>query len=219
MGMTLIRILLVDDQALFREGLRTLLSAQADFDVVGEAANGEEALRLAAELCPSVVLMDLRMPVLDGVAATRRLHVTQPDCRVIALTTFDDDEYVFDALRAGAVGYLLKDASSEKLFEAIRAAARGASFLQPSIAAKVVAEFARLADQSPQRRQPLIEALSDRELEVLRLVATGASNKEIGAALFIAEGTVKNHLTNILGKLGVRDRTQAALKAKGLGLI
>jgi len=217
--MTLIRILLVDDQALFREGLRTLLSAQPDFDVVGEAADGEEALRRAAELRPSVVLMDLRMPVLDGVAATRRLHVTQPDCRVIALTTFDDDEYVFDALRAGAVGYLLKDASSEKLFEAIRAAARGASFLQPSIAAKVVAEFARLADQSPQRRQPLIEALSDRELEVLRLVATGATNKEIGAALFIAGGTVKNHLTNILGKLGVRDRTQAALKAKELGLI
>jgi len=219
MGMTLIRILLVDDQALFREGLRTLLSAQPDFDVVGEAADGEEALRRAAKLRPSVVLMDLRMPVLDGVAATRRLHVAQPDCRVIALTTFDDDEYVFDALRAGAVGYLLKDASSEKLFEAIRAAARGASFLQPSIAAKVVAEFARLADQSPQRRQPLIEALSDRELEVLRLVATGATNKEIGAALFIAGGTVKNHLTNILGKLGVRDRTQAALKAKELGLI
>ncbi len=219
MGMTLIRILLVDDQALFREGLRTLLSAQPDFDVVGEAADGEEALRRAAKLRPSVVLMDLRMPVLDGVAATRRLHVAQPDCRVIALTTFDDDEYVFDALRAGAVGYLLKDASSEKLFEAIRAAARGASFLQPSIAAKVVAEFARLADQSPQRTQPLIEALSDRELQVLRLVATGATNKEIGAALFIAEGTVKNHLTNILGKLGVRDRTQAALKAKELGLI
>ncbi len=214
-----IRILLVDDQALFREGLRTLLSTQPDFDVVGEAANGEEALRLAATLRPTVVLMDLRMPVLDGVAATRRLCETQPDCRVIVLTTFDDDEYVFEGLRAGAIGYLLKDVPSEKLFEAIRAAARGESFLQPSIAAKVVAEFARLAAQAPRVPQPLIEPLSERELEILRLVAKGASNKEIAAALFIAEGTVKNHLTHILSKLGVRDRTQAALKARELGWI
>jgi len=216
---TPIRILIVDDQALFREGLRTLLSVQPDLAVVGEAANGEEALRLAATLRPMVVLMDLRMPVLDGVAATRRLRVEQPDCRVIVLTTFDDGEYVFEGLRAGAVGYLLKDAPSEKLFEAIRAAARGESFLQPSVAAKVIAEFTRLAEQARPRPQSLIEPLSDRELEILRLVASGASNKEIAAALFIAEGTVKNHLTNILGKLGVRDRTQAALKAKDLGLI
>ena len=216
---TPIRILIVDDQALFREGLRTLLSVQPDLAVVGEAANGEEALRLAATLRPMVVLMDLRMPVLDGVAATRRLRAEQPDCRVIVLTTFDDGEYVFEGLRAGAVGYLLKDAPSEKLFEAIRAAARGESFLQPSVAAKVIAEFTRLAEQARPRPQSLIEPLSDRELEILRLVASGASNKEIAAALFIAEGTVKNHLTNILGKLGVRDRTQAALKAKDLGLI
>ena len=214
-----IRILLVDDQALFREGLRTLLSVQSDFEVVGEAGNGEEALRLAAALHPNVVLMDLQMPVLDGVAATRRLKAEQPGCRVIVLTTFDDDEYVFEGLRAGAVGYLLKDAPSEKLQEAIRAAARGESFLQPSVAAKVVAEFARLTTQTTSRPQPLIEPLSDRELEILRLVASGASNKEIAAALFIAEGTVKNHVTNILGKLGVRDRTQAALKAKDLSLI
>ncbi len=213
-----IRILLVDDQSLFREGLRTLLSVQPDLEVVGEAANGEEALRLAATLRPAVVLMELRMPVLDGVAATRRLHAAQPDCRVIALTTFDDDEYIFEGLRAGAVGYLLKDTPSEKLVEAIRAVARGESFLQPSIAAKVVAEFARLADQAPARPQALVEPLSDRELEILRLVAAGASNKEIAAQLVITEGTVKNHLTNILGKLGVRDRTQAALKAKELGL-
>ena len=214
-----IRILLVDDQALFREGLRTLLSVQPDFEVVGEAGNGEEALRIAAALRPAVVLMDLQMPVLDGVAATRRLHAEQPDCRVIVLTTFDDDEYVFEGLRAGAVGYLLKDAPSEKLAEAIRAAARGESFLQPSVAAKVVAEFARLTTHATLRQQPLVEPLSDRELEILRLVARGASNKEIATALFIAEGTVKNHVTNILGKLGVRDRTQAALKAKDLGLI
>lgn len=214
-----ITILLVDDQALFREALRTLLSIQPDLEIVGEAANGEEAIRLAADLCPAVVLMDLQMPVLDGVAATRRLRSSQPDCRVIALTTFDDNEYVFEGLRAGAVGYLLKDAPSEKLVEAIRAAARGESFLQPSVAAKVIAEFTRLADKPPHRPQPLVDPLSGRELEVLALVANGASNKEIAAALFIAEGTVKNHLTNILGKLAVRDRTQAALKAKELGVI
>jgi len=217
--MNSIRILLVDDQALFREGLRTLLSVQPDFDVVGEAANGEEAVQLAHKLRPAVVLMDLRMPVLDGVAATRRLREMHPDCQVIVLTTFDDDEYVFEGLRAGAVGYLLKDTPSEKLNEAIRAAARGESFLQPSIAAKVVAEFTRLTNQASSRLQPLVEPLSERELEVLRLVAGGASNKEIAAKLFIAEGTVKNHLTNILGKLGVSDRTQAALKARELGLI
>jgi DNA-binding NarL/FixJ family response regulator len=135
------------------------------------------------------------------------------------LTTFDDDEKVFEGLRAGAVGYLLKDAPSEKLVEAIRAAARGESFLQPSVAAKVVAEFTRLAEKAPPRPQPLIEPLSERELEILRFVADGATNKEIAAKLVIAEGTVKNHLTNILGKLSVRDRVQAALKAKELGLI
>jgi DNA-binding NarL/FixJ family response regulator len=219
-GQEKIRILLVDDQALFREGLHTLLSVHPDLDIVGEANHGQEALELAASLQPAVVLMDLRMPVLDGVAATRRLKEVQPDCRVIVLTTFDDDDYVFDGLRAGAVGYLLKDVSSEKLVEAIRAAARGESFLQPSVAAKVVAEFTRLAEHpSPKSSQPLLEPLSSRELEILGLVATGASNREIAAKLFIAEGTVKNHLTNILGKLGVRDRTQAALKAKELGLI
>jgi len=215
-----IRVLLVDDQALFREGLRTLLGMQPELVVVGEAANGQEALQLAARLDPQVVLMDLRMPVLDGVTATRRLHEAQPDCRVIVLTTFDDDEYVFEGLRAGAVGYLLKDVPSEKLVEAIRAAAGGESFLQPSVAAKVVAEFARLAEQASAKPAPtLAEPLSERELEVLRLVARGASNKEIAGALFIAEGTVKNHLTSILGKLGARDRTQALLKAQELGLV
>jgi len=214
-----IKILLVDDQPLFREGLRTLLSVQADFEVVGEAGNGEEAIRLARSLLPSVVLMDLQMPVLDGVAATRRLRAEQPVCRIIVLTTFDDDEMVFDGLRAGAVGYLLKDAPSEKLAEAIRVAARGETFLQPSVAAKVVAEFARLSRKTAVIQDPLIESLSERELEILRLIAQGASNREIAGALFLAEGTIKNHVTNILGKLEVRDRTQAALKAKETGLI
>ena len=214
-----IRLLLVDDQALFREGLHTLLSVHSDLEVVGEAKNGQEALALAGSLQPDVVLMDLRMPVLDGVAATRALKESHPHCRVIVLTTFDDDEYVFEGLRAGAMGYLLKDVSSDKLVEAIRTAARGETFLQPSVAAKVVAEFTRLSEQKPASAQSLVEPLSERELEILALVATGASNKEIAAELFIAEGTVKNHLTNILGKLGVRDRTQAALKAKELGLI
>ena len=209
------RILLADDQALFREALRMLISSQPDLEVVGEAANGQEAIKLADSLRPNVVLMDLQMPVMDGVAATRQLHSDQPDCRVIALTTFDSDQYVFDCLRAGAVGYLLKDAPSENLFAAIRAAARGESFLQPSVTTRVLAEFTRLSDPPS---ESLIEPLSDREREILRLITKGSSNREIAEALFITEGTVKNHVTNILGKLDVRDRTQAALKARELGL-
>ena len=215
----MIRLLLVDDQALFREGLHTLLSLHEDLEVVGEAGNGLEALAAADALHPDVVLMDLRMPVLDGVAATRRLLAAHPTTRVIVVTTFDDDELVFDGLRAGAIGYLLKDVSSERLVEAIRAAARGESFLQPSIAAKVLAEFSRLERAAPPPPPALVEPLSDRELEILRLLAAGDSNKEIAAALFITEGTVKNHVTNILGKLDARDRTQAALRARELGLI
>jgi len=214
-----IRILLVDDQALFREGLNTLLSVQPDFEVVGEASNGEEALRLAVQRQPHVILMDLRMPVLDGVTATRRLRTLLPDCRVIVLTTFDDDEFVFDGLRAGAVGYLLKDVSSDKLFEALRAAARGEYFLLPSITAKVIEEFARVSPVARVPVEPLVDPLSAREIEILRLVATGASNKEIAEMLVIAEGTVKNHLTNILAKLSAKDRLQAVLKARELGLL
>ena len=217
--MKTIKILLVDDQPLFREGLRTLLSVYPDFEVVGEAGNGQEAISLARSLLPTVALMDLQMPLLDGVEATRRLQEEQPDCRVIVLTTFDDDEMVFDGLRAGAVGYLLKDAPSEKLAEAIRVASRGETFLQPSVAAKVVAEFARLSRKAARSADSLIEPLSERELEVLRLIARGASNREIAERLFLAEGTVKNHITNILGKLDARDRTQAALKAKDIGLV
>ena len=218
----MIRVLLVDDQALFCEGLRTLLDLQPDIEVVGEANNGREAIECVVRAAPDVVLMDMQMPVLDGVAATRDIRAHHPATQVIVLTTFDDDEYVFEALRAGAVGYQLKDVASDRLAEAIRCAARGESFLQPSVAAKVVAEYTRLADAPHARaraNQSLIEPLSVRELEILRLVATGASNKEIAAKLVITEGTVKNHITNILGKLGVRDRTQAALKVKELGLV
>src|SRR4051812_18063988 len=177
------------------------------------------ALDRAAELRPDVVLMDLHMPVLDGIAATRRLRVEQPEVRVLALTTFDDDEDVFAALRAGAVGYLLKDVSSDRLVEAVLAAVRGESVLQPSVAAKVIARFATLTDQPPARPQPLVVPLSDRELGVVRLLAEGASNREIAAALFLAEGTVKNHVTTVLAKLGARDRTQAALRARALDLL
>jgi DNA-binding NarL/FixJ family response regulator len=214
-----IRIMLVDDQALFRESLALLLGAQPDLLVVGEAANGQAALTLVATARPQVVLMDLRMPILDGVAATRRLRAEHPDVQVIALTTFDDDADVFAALRAGAIGYLLKDVSGETLCDAVRAAARGESFLPPTIATKVVAELTRLTDAPQARPQPLPHPLSERELEIVRLLAQGATNREIATALVLAEGTVKNHLTSILGKLGARDRAQAALIAKDLDII
>lgn len=217
--MTPIRILIVDDQALFREGLHTLLSVQPSFEVIGEAGNGEEAIQQALSQRPDVILMDLRMPIMDGATATRRLHTLLPECHVIVLTTFDDDDSVFDGLRAGAVGYLLKDVASTKLYEAIQAAARGESFLQPSVASKVVAEFSRLSNQLPIQPQPLSEPLSDREMEILNQVATGASNKEIAMTFVIAEGTVKNHITSILRKLEVQDRAQAVLKARKIGLI
>lgn len=214
-----IKILLVDDQSLFREGLRTLLSVQPDFDVVAEAGNGEEALRYVAQYRPNVVLMDLRMPIMDGVTTTRRLHEMYPECKVIVLTTFDDDEDIFEGMRAGAVGYLLKDVSSEKLFEAIHATSRGEYFLLPSITAKVMAEFSRLSRPAPKKDMELVDPLSNREVEILRLVSTGLSNKEIADKLVIAEGTVKNHLTNILAKLAAKDRMQAVIKARDLGII
>ncbi|MGD0003157.1 MAG: response regulator transcription factor [Anaerolineaceae bacterium] len=214
-----IRILIVDDQALFREALHTLLSVQTDFEVVGEAANGEEAIRLAILLKPTVILMDMRMPVLDGVKATYRLHSVAPECRVLILTTFDDDEYVFEGLRAGAVGYLMKDVSAEKLYDAIRSTAQGEYFLLPSITAKVVAEFSRLSRPTPSSAEELVDPLSPREIDILQRVATGISNKEIAETLVISEGTVKNHLSNILRKMGVKDRMQAVIKAKELGII
>jgi len=215
-----IRVLLADDQALFREGLETLLSVHKDIQVVGQAVNGQEAVDMALKLRPDVILMDMQMPILNGIGATRRLKQSMPDCRVIVLTTFNDNETIFDALRAGAVGYLLKDVGSAQLAESVRATARGEAILDPSVAAKVVAEFSRVSSLvGGTSSEVLPEPLSEREIELLRLIALGANNKEIGEALFITEGTVKNHITHILGKLGVRDRMQAALKAKELGLI
>ncbi|HWD94338.1 MAG TPA: response regulator transcription factor [Verrucomicrobiae bacterium] len=214
-----IRILIVDDQPLFRDGLRTVLSAEADLEVVGEAGNGEAALTEARRLNPHVVLMDLRMPGLDGVQATRRMRLQMPSVAVLVLTTFDDDEQVFEALRSGAAGYLLKDAPPENIAEACRAVARGESVLQPSVAAKVLAEFNRLSHTAFKSLKPaLVEPLSQREREVLRKLTEGMCNKEIGTALSLSEGTVKNHLTSIFGKLGVLDRTQAALMAREYGL-
>jgi DNA-binding NarL/FixJ family response regulator len=213
----MIRVLIVDDQALFREGLSAVLSAQG-VDVVGEAANGQEAIELAQSLSPDVILMDLRMPVLDGIAATRHIASISHGPRIIALTTFDDDESVFDAIRAGALGYLLKDTRSPKLLEAVEHAARGESWLAPPIATKLLAEFARMAPAS--KRDVAAElGLSPRELTVLRALARGAANKEIANELKLAEGTVKNHVTTVLSKLNVEDRLLAALKARSLGLI
>lgn len=215
-----LRLLLVDDQSLFREALRTLLALQPDFAIVAEAGDGERAVALARAHQPDVILMDLRMPVMNGVEATRRVLAAVPGTRVVVLTTFEEDEEIFEALRAGAVGYLLKACSADKLCEAVRAAAKGTSVLEPSVAARMMAELSRLSARDGRKAAaPLADPLSERELGVLRLLAEGCSNKEIGARLAITEGTVKNHMTNVLGKLGALDRTQAALKARELGLI
>lgn len=214
-----IRILIVDDQPLFREGLRTVITAEPDLEVAGEAGNGEAALTEAQRVNPNVVLMDLRMPGLDGVQATRRMRQQTPSAAVVVLTTFDDDEQVSEALRSGAAGYLLKDEPPESIAEACRAVARGESVLQPSVAAKVLAEFNRLSHSAFRSLKPtLVEPLSHREQEVLRKLTEGMCNKEIGTALSLTEGTVKNYLTSIFSKLGVLDRTQAALMAREYGL-
>jgi DNA-binding NarL/FixJ family response regulator len=213
-----IRLLLVDDQRLMRDGLRTLLDLEPDLEVAGEAENGEAGLAAYERLAPDVVLMDIRMPVLDGVEAIRRLKAADPGVRVIILTTFDDDAYVFDGLRAGALGYLLKDVSGSELAEAIRTVAAGGALIDPSVTRKVVAEFSRLPRRDLQPRAALPEPLSDRELDVLRLLSEGRTNREIAGSLHLAEGTVKNYVSNILAKIDARDRTQAALKARELGL-
>lgn len=215
--MTPTRILIVDDQALFREGLRTLLSTRADIEVVGEAADGAQAVARVGELHPAVVLMDLQMPVMDGVQATAKLRERHPDVRVLVLTTFDDEGNVLGALRAGAAGYLLKDVSLDTLVSAIHAAARGECFLQSTVTGAVVDAVARMMTTGP-TAAALVLPLSPREREILALVSAGSSNKEIADRLCLAEGTVKNHVTNILVKLDVRDRTQAALRAKALGI-
>ena len=217
--MNTIHLLLVDDQRLMRDGLRTLLELEDDFEVVGEAENGQEALALYERHQPDVTLMDVRMPVMDGVEATRRLHQRWPDAQVIILTTFDDDEYVFEGLRAGARGYLLKAVSGEELAEAIRTVAAGGALIDPSVTRKVMAEFARLGQTPHSGSAKLVEPLSGREEEVLQLIANGYTNKEIAGRLFLAEGTVKNYVTSILGKIGARDRTQAALRARELRLL
>ncbi len=216
---TPIRVLLVDDQRLMREGLRILLELEPDLEVVGEAGDGQAALDAYAALRPDVVLMDVRMPGMDGVEATRRLRERWPEARVIILTTFDDDEYVFEGLRAGALGYLLKDVSGQELAEAVRTVAAGGALIEPSVARKVLAEFARLAPPARPIEAGLPTPLSEREREVLRLLALGLTNREIAARLYLAEGTVKNYVTSILQKLGVRDRTQAALRAREIGLL
>ncbi len=214
-----IKLLIVDDQELFREGLMTLISVQSDFEVVGQSSSGEEAIFAATKYLPEVILMDLRMPGMGGVESTKRILQQHPGIKIIVLTTFDEDDLVFNALHAGAVGYLLKDVSPDKLFEAIRTAYKGEYYLLPSITSKVMAEFTRLP------RAPKIEAgvhyenLSRRELEILKMVSSGMSNKEIALSLVIAEGTVKNHLTSIFNKLDARDRMHAVLIAKESGII
>lgn len=214
-----IRVLLADDQALFREGLETLLSVHQDIQVVGQAANGQDAVDQALKFRPDVILMDMQMPILNGVGATHRIKQSMPGCRVIVLTTFDDKETVFDALRAGAVGYLLKDVGSVQLAESIRRTARGDSILDPSVAAKVVAEFSRVSSLvTATSSEVLPEPLSEREIEVLRLLAVGLSNQEIADRLFISAGTAKTHIHNLCVKLGVHNRTEAAMRARELGL-
>jgi DNA-binding NarL/FixJ family response regulator len=214
-----IRVMLVDDQRLMREGLRILLDMEPDLEVVGEAGDGGEAVESYPQLLPDVVLMDVRMPKMDGVEATRRILTHHPEARVVILTTFDDDEYVFEGIRAGAVGYLLKAVSGEELADAVRTVAGGGALIEPSVARRVMAEFARLSKPSQVEKERLIEPLSDREIDVLRLVSQGFSNREIADQLYLAEGTVKNYVSSVMQKLSVRDRTQAALRARELGLL
>lgn len=213
-----LRVLVVDDQALFRQGLCSLLAAEPGLEIAGQASNGLECLRQVSLLRPDVVLLDLRMPELDGVQTIRRLRETGSEVRIVVLTTFDDDQLVFEALREGALAFLLKDANADEIADAIREAAAGRGRLAPAVTHKVVGEFARMARRLGDAPQDTA-GLSRREIEVLRLLAHGASNKEIGTALHIAEGTVKNHLTSIFGKLEVGDRTRAALRARELGLL
>jgi DNA-binding NarL/FixJ family response regulator len=238
---TRIRVLIVDDQTLVREGFRKLLELEPDMEIVDMASNGESALsaveRLRAQNTPpDVILMDIRMPNMDGIAATRAIKERWPDAHIVILTTFDDTELIHAGLRAGALGYSLKDITAEQLAMTVRTAARGQVLLQPDIASKVFSAFtssnpARSSASSINTAPSIstapsyidstasIEQLTEREREILTLVARGASNRQIAENLYLTEGTVKNHMSNILGKLGVRDRTQAALKAKELGLV
>lgn len=206
-----VRVLVVDDQRLVREGIASLLDIQPGISVVGTAATGREAIERTLALGPDVVLMDVRMPEMDGVDAVAVLRRRAPDCRVVMLTTFDDEEYVVQALRAGAAGYLLKDLPAAELAESVRLARAGVTQLDRAAARHVAAAL------SGHPAPP--EVLTGRETEVVRMVATGATNREIAARLFLSEGTVKNHISRILGRLGLRDRTQAAVYARDRGLI
>ncbi len=215
--MEIIKVLIVDDHTVVRDGLSSIFMREEDFNVVGEAANGREAIERASELHPNIVLMDLRMPEMDGVEAMRRISSSDPQVNFIVLTTYDTDEYIFDAIEAGAKGYLLKDASREELFNAVRSVHRGESLIHPSVAARVLERFAQLSRQAG---QPAAGALiSERELEVLQLMSKGAANKEIAASLSISESTVKTHVANIFQKLDVTDRTQAVTQAMQKGII
>lgn len=215
----LIRVLLVDDQRLMRDGLRTLIELETDLDVAGEAEDGLQAITAYRDLGPDIVLMDVRMPNLNGVEATRRIKADWSEANILILTTFDDDEYIFEGLRAGASGYLLKDVSGKELAEAIRTVANGGTLIAPSVARKVVSEFARLKPAPKEAVTTLPDPLSEREIEILKVLAQGHTNKEIANQLYLAEGTVKNYVTSILQKIGVRDRTQAAIRARELGIL
>jgi DNA-binding NarL/FixJ family response regulator len=212
------RVVVVDDQEVVRAAFGALLATQPDLTVVGTAADGAQAVRLCAEQHPEVVLMDVRMPVMDGIEATRRIVAAEPRPHVLVLTTFDLDEHVYDALEAGASGFLLKDVTAERLFDAVRVIAAGDALLAPGVTRRLVAEFARLRTRSTTPSNTL-EALTPREREVLLLVAEGLSNPEIATRLVVGEETVKTHVSRVLTKLGLRDRTQAVVLAYESGLV
>ena len=212
-----IKILIVDDHAVVRDGLSAMLGRQEGFVVAGEANSGLEAIEKFQEIGPDVVLMDLRMPELDGIEAMRRIKKEDPEARFIVLTTFDSDEYIFDAIEAGAKGYLLKDTSRDELFKAVRAVHRGESLINPGVASKVLDRLAELSRQGA--RPSPADILSEREIEVLQLMAKGSANKGIATSLSISESTVKTHITNIFQKLDVNHRTEAVTTALQKGII
>ncbi|NEC36426.1 response regulator [Streptomyces rubrogriseus] len=214
-----IRVLIADDQQMVRQGFTVLLNTQPDIEVIGQAVDGRDAVAKVAELAPEVVLMDIRMPELGGIEATRRITGATPEIRVLVLTTFDLDEYVYEALRAGASGFLLKDASADQLAEAVRVVAAGDALLAPGITRRLIAEFSRLDDRPRAPLKARVGELTERETEVLALIAQGLSNAEIAQRLVVAEQTVKTHVGRILVKLGLRDRTQAAVFAYESGLV
>ncbi len=214
-----IRVLIADDQQMVREGFGVLLNTQPDIEVVGQAVNGLDAVAKVAELAPDVVLMDIRMPGLGGIEATHRVTAEAPGTKVLVLTTFDLDEYVYEALCAGASGFLLKDASADRLAEAVRVVAAGDALLAPGITRKLIAEFSRMNGRPRAPLKERVGDLTERETEVLALIAQGLSNAEIAERLVVAEQTVKTHVGRILVKLGLRDRTQAAVFAYECGLV